>query len=244
VPSAAESCARAKLRIIRNLWTTSPCAACCLLKRRILNSLCVSKKLRATVPQPSLRPVVPAYPTCYLHPTFAPMPRAHVYSDERRGALLTSPATILSLPPAAQPANYRFITPFFSASSESLFHQLLCFQNYLRCPLVFVNPLCANTRGMALRLPSRLCVPAKSFIYRFCADFAANPFIYRIYANTPGVAYPSGVAGLPTDLQAFFRPRAVSFPLPQYPEPIAPTASPRHHCPDAPNRSFVRCPSP
>jgi hypothetical protein len=174
------------------------------------------------------------------------MPRAHVYSDERRGALLTSPATILSLPPASDPANHRFITPLFSASSESLFYQLLCFHTYLRCPLVFLNPLCAKYPGYGtLRLPSRLCVPAKSFIYRFCADFAANPFIYRIYANTPGVWGTRLVfAGLPTDLQTFFRRRAVSFPLPQYSAPIAPGASPRHHCPDAPNRSFVRCPSP
>jgi hypothetical protein len=119
------------------------------------------------------------------------MPRAHVYSDERRGALLTSPATILSLPPASDPANHRFITPLFSASSESLFYQLLCFHTYLRCPLVFLNPLCARYPGYeVLRLPSRPCVPAKSFIYRFCADFAANPFIYRFYANTRGCGVP------------------------------------------------------
>ena len=38
---------------------------------------------------------------------------------------------------AVHPANNRFSTPLFSAPSELLFPQLLCFHNYLRCPLVF-----------------------------------------------------------------------------------------------------------
>lgn len=38
---------------------------------------------------------------------------------------------------AVHPANNRFSTPLFSASSELLFPQLLCFHDHLRCPLVF-----------------------------------------------------------------------------------------------------------
>jgi len=41
---------------------------------------------------------------------------------------------------AVHPANDRFSTPLFSASSESLFSQLLSFHNYLRCPIVFSAP--------------------------------------------------------------------------------------------------------
>jgi hypothetical protein len=52
-----------------------------------------------------------------------------------------------------------------------------------------------NTRGggiWSLLFPATQCVSAfasspKSFIYRFYAESLANPFIYRIYAKTPGV---------------------------------------------------------
>jgi hypothetical protein len=40
-------------------------------------------------------------------------------------------------PPVLHPENNRFFTPLFSTTSELLFSQLLCFQNHLRCPLVF-----------------------------------------------------------------------------------------------------------
>src|SRR5437868_9545358 len=51
--------------------------------------------------------------------------------------LLTSPATIPSPQPAPHSAHHQFFTPLFSVASESLFSQLLCFQNYLHRPLVF-----------------------------------------------------------------------------------------------------------
>jgi hypothetical protein len=35
----------------------------------------------------------------------------------------------------------------------------------------------------------------------------------------------------------------LSLPLPKYPAPIAPSAASRHHCKDAPDRLFGRCPS-
>ena len=81
-------------------------------------------------------------------------------------------------PPAVHLAIDRFFTPLFSASSELLFSQLFCFHNYLRCPLVFSN-----------HAPRERPAPAsspKSFIYRFYVKSRSNPFIYRIYANTPG----------------------------------------------------------
>jgi hypothetical protein len=61
---------------------------------------------------------------------FAPMPRSPSF--------LTVHATIPSAS-RLQSANHRFPTAFFSAPSESLFPQLLCFQNYLSCPLLFFN---------------------------------------------------------------------------------------------------------
>jgi len=90
-------------------------------------------------------------------------------------------------PPAVHPANDRFFTPLFSALSELLFWQLLCFQNHLRCPLVFSN--------RALHEPTTPASSPKSFIYRFYAESLANPFIYRIYANTPGCRVSSVVFG-------------------------------------------------
>src|SRR6266404_6032133 len=88
---------------------------------------------RSPAPQPSLRPVVPAYHACYIPPRHSqPMPRAL--------PSLNSSATIPPPPPATLRANHRFFTPLFSASSECLFSQLLCFHIYLRCPLVFFRP--------------------------------------------------------------------------------------------------------
>src|ERR1700676_1249047 len=40
-------------------------------------------------------------------------------------------------PPAPKPSTDRFLTPSVSVASELLFRQILCFQNDLRCPLVF-----------------------------------------------------------------------------------------------------------
>ena len=83
-------------------------------------------------------------------------------------------------PPVVHPANHRFFTPLFSASSESLFSQLLCFHIYLRCPIVFSNHVLHETSSSP-----------KSFIYCIYAESPANSFIYRIYANTPGCRIPS-----------------------------------------------------
>src|ERR1700730_9408207 len=65
------------------------------------------------------------------------MPRPRAYPERSRGALLTPPVTIPSPLPALPCTNHRFFTAFFSAPSELLFSQLLCFHNHLRCPLVF-----------------------------------------------------------------------------------------------------------
>src|ERR1700686_1479712 len=39
--------------------------------------------------------------------------------------------------PGVHPVNERFLTPLFSITSALPFQQALCFQNHLRCPLVF-----------------------------------------------------------------------------------------------------------
>ncbi|SRR6266404_6034527 len=49
---------------------------------------------------------------------------------------------------AVHPANHRFFTPLFSASSELLFSQLFCFQNHLRCPLLFSSVRSVSTASV------------------------------------------------------------------------------------------------
>src|SRR6266404_2642482 len=67
---------------------------------------------RSPAPQPSLRPVVPAYHACYIPPRRSqPMPRSL--------PSLNSSATIPSPPPATLRASNRFL--------------LLCFQHLLSC---------------------------------------------------------------------------------------------------------------
>ena len=97
----------------------------------------------------------------------------------------------------------------------------------------------------------------------------ANPFVYNglppLWVSWPSFASPDplfsivcslfcqNVGGwgiyllLPTFRSVFAlqdSSNPLSHPLRQYREPIAPTSSPRHHCQDAPNRIFVRRPSP
>ena len=108
----------------------------------------ISATCTSTVPSTSC-PRVP--PLLSSRPTFAPMPRST--------SLLISPATIPSPRPALHSVSHRFFTPLFSASSESLFSQLLCFHIYLRCPLLFLflpeNLDTRTTRSIYSLLPKQ-----------------------------------------------------------------------------------------
>jgi hypothetical protein len=99
---------------------------------------------------------------------------------------------------AVHPANNRFFTLLFSTSSELLFSQLFCFQDHLRCPLVFssVRSLPAASarsvlrlifKSFAIRRPPPLACPEPrrelsclSFLYSFplfskaCGLFCQN----------------------------------------------------------------------
>ena len=136
------------------------------------------QKLSATCTStgpPTSCPRVP--PPAIFQPTFAPMPRPP--------APLTSSAAISSQPSAADSAYYRFFTPLFSASSELLFCQLLCFHEYLRCPLVFSarafrfsrikGTTCRNPRGFnalrALSLSLRSFPHPRPFFSIACSLF-------------------------------------------------------------------------
>src|ERR1700730_780729 len=147
----------------------------------------------------SVRPVVPAYPTCYLQRTFAPMPRPRVYSERSRGALLTPPVTIPSPLPALPSTNHRFFTPFFSAPSELLFSQLLSFHNHLRCPLVF--SLAAKTSQRHPPSPTTSHSATSHLFSECCRLFASLASLFRTrplclqplaesFCKTPGVWGP------------------------------------------------------
>ena len=84
-------------------------------------------------------------------------------------------------PPAVHPANDRFFTPLFSALSELLFSQPVCFHNHLRCPLVFSN--------RALHEPTAPASSPKSFLPR-----AKPRGIYRFLAPSQAEGYATASA--------------------------------------------------
>jgi hypothetical protein len=89
------------------------------------------------------------------------------------------------------PANHRFFTSLFSTSSESLFSQLLCFNIYLRCPIVFFQH--PNSSGL-FRLGASVSLwQIHSFqtIARSCrSHFDADPLFSiacSLFFKIPGV---------------------------------------------------------
>src|SRR5258706_15708425 len=96
-------------------------------------------------------------------------------------------------PPVVHPANHRFFTPLFSASSELLFPQLLCFHNHLRCPLVFYSVRSVPTASVR----SVLSLFFKSFVVRrlrpielsclsFSHSFVCFQALAASFPKTPG----------------------------------------------------------
>src|ERR1700675_4599469 len=122
--------------------------------------------------------------------------------------LLTSPATIPSPPPALHPANNRFFTPLFSASSESLFSQILCFQIYLRCPLVFqitnVLTLKGERRQRSPRPRHTVPLgPISLFRMNTCKSVSKQRTLSTFRMNTYA---KTGGGGLPRQTQSRFAP--------------------------------------
>ncbi len=94
---------------------------------------------------------------------------------------------------AVHPANNRFSTVLFSASSELLFSQLLSFHNYLRCPLVFssVRSIPAASARSILRLifksfAMRRLRPLKLSCHSFSHSFPLFSKACGIFCQNPG----------------------------------------------------------
>jgi hypothetical protein len=104
-------------------------------------------------------------------------------------------------PPALHPVNDRFFTPLFSASSESLFSQLLYFHIYLRCPIVF-SPTSKfpdlSALGAMFSLSTLLSSAACPLFMSLAALFASRSFCFQCFADsfckTPGWGYPAAIA--------------------------------------------------
>jgi hypothetical protein len=82
-------------------------------------------------------------------PSFSPQPRVYPRSSllpTSHLRLPTSPRTLFSYTYELPLPKDRFAGPLFSCNYELLFSQSLCFDNYLRCPLVLRDRSSAKTR--------------------------------------------------------------------------------------------------
>ncbi len=140
-----------------------------------------------------------------------------------------------------------FFCSLFSWSYEFLFPQPLLFDNHPNCPRGVGYPAAQNVAPFhGFRRNSLRC-----HTYEKCA---CNPFPCHTYKiallqvlSLPHIRKNRGVSGImvnrPVLVAVATSGTPLSLPLPQYPAPIAPSISPRHHFQDAPNRVFGRCPS-
>jgi hypothetical protein len=103
--------------------------------------------------------------------------------------------------PALHPENDRFFTPLFSASSESLFSQLLCFHIYLRSPIVFfLTPEfpCLRALGAGLSLSTLLSSAAcRLFVCSLRVFSHALPLfsvVCSLFPKNTRVGYPAAIA--------------------------------------------------
>ena len=91
-------------------------------------------------------------------------------------------------PLVVHPANDRFLTPLFSITSELLFSQLLCFHNYLRCPLLFSATHKFQVFRPSQRAKCRLAIT--TFRMNTCKSVSKQrtltPFRMNTYAKTGG----------------------------------------------------------
>src|SRR5712672_4306769 len=129
-----------------------------------------------------------------------------------RSTFVQTSSTIIPSPlPALHTPNHRFFTPLFSSTSESLFAQLLCFQIYLRCPLVFSSepPIYPTS------VPSMLGRSLKSFainglrtLVLSCLSFLLRPRLFSaacglFLQNTGGGICCVGIPGAPMLVRNF-----------------------------------------
>src|ERR1700694_3151291 len=135
-----------------------------------------------------------------------PRPRVHpkrsreVYSERSRGALPTSPASILS---DQKSASLVLIHPLFSYSYELLFLQAFSFDNHPHCPGVSPMELTTKAFSPSLR-PLCLCGKLRIFIFlqtlfSSCRSFSAPSPLFSIVCtlfckNTPVFLFRDGNA--------------------------------------------------
>jgi hypothetical protein len=132
---------------------------------------------RSPALQSSLRPVVPAYPSCYI-------PTRHSRPMPRPTALLTSSTTIPSQPSAAHSAHHRFFSPLFSAPSELLFEQLPYFHKRLRCPLVFSATALRFSRITGPRVAIHVFSIACALFVSLCALFRTRVLSFQSFTDS------------------------------------------------------------
>ncbi|MCU1242419.1 MAG: hypothetical protein JWO71_3145 [Candidatus Acidoferrum typicum] len=97
---------------------------------------------------------------------------------------------------STHPANDRFFTPLFSASSDLPFSQLLCFHNHLRCSLLFSATLNFQMFRPFQRAKTRL--PITTFRMNTCKSVSKQrtltPFRMNTCEKTGGRGCPPCVA--------------------------------------------------
>src|SRR5258706_4583678 len=140
-------------------------------------------------------------------------------------------------PPVVHPANHRFFTPLFSASSELLFPQLLCFHNHLRCPLVFSSVRSVPTASVR----SVLSLFFKSFVVRrlrpielSCLSFSHS---FRLFSSACSLFSQNTGGGGSLQELALSVPR--HYPLPSFGSHFRRHLSPRNV--DASRTSNYHC---
>jgi hypothetical protein len=108
-------------------------------------------------------------------------------------------------PPAVHPKNNRFITPLFSASSELLFSQLLCFHNHLRCPLVFQITAIRSLREHAAP-PNALTTFRINTCKSVSKQTTLSPFRMNTYAKPGGGGHTSATTSRSLRLRVIISP--------------------------------------
>jgi hypothetical protein len=121
---------------------------------------------------------------------------------------------------------HRFAHPLFSYRYELLFPQLLCFDNHLRCPIVFLT-LPRNSVSSANSVVNRPLTPVLTYscglfgVAKRVNSFAIKE-IQTLFAKYPGWGYLID-SRLHTLRHSSFRRRAATWTRPAHPTIIAAT---------------------
>jgi hypothetical protein len=181
-------------------------------------ALPVQTKSRPAAPQPSFRPVVPAYPMPYPTPrslvaTQVKSATAALIAKARSAEQLSLSSPSFSTHPQHASTDHRFLSHLFSERYELLFPQLFCFHKHLRCPRV--SPSGTNyprfspsqrSLRLAVRRAGFYGLPAVAGKFRafillqtLCRREKPNPFaikqIHTLSTNCPGGGIPGRLCG-------------------------------------------------